>query len=136
MDATYLISGAADLCRDLSVRNLVDITRLLTVELRHCRPIQDIIEDHIASHKPEGGPNTICSPVCLLEFMLSDACMYTKQTPDLTSALARYTKRPTIDVNEHLAAHLAKEEDLIRRTMYGNEDITGSTYPALLNIPS
>ncbi len=98
MDAAYWISGAADLCRDLNVRNPVDIARLLTAELRNCRPIQDVIEEHIASHEPEGGPNTQCSPICLLEFALSNARVCTKPTADLTSALARYTKPPTMDV--------------------------------------
>ncbi len=131
MDAAYLISSAADLCRDLNVRNPVDIARLLTAELRNCVAIQDVIEEHIASHELDV---VRLHRVRLLEFVLSNDHVYAKTTADLTRAFARYTKPPTMDVNEHLTAHLAKEEDLIRRlnvritpadlheALYGKED--------------
>ncbi len=116
MDTCYWISGATDLCSVLSLRNPADIARLLTAELRNSRPIQDVIEQHIAAHDATlTAQATLCSSVCLLSFALSTDEVYTKSPADLTSALARYITPPTMDVSEHLTAHLAKEEDRIRR---------------------
>ncbi len=63
--------------------------------------------------------------------------MCTRKRQPFTSALARYTKPPTMDVKGHFTAHLAKEEDLIcnrnitstptdlHNAMYGKEDDRG-----------
>lgn len=87
----------------------------------------------LLSHEPVGVPNSQCSPVCLLKFVLSNNRFYTKPTADLTSALARYVKPLKKDINEYLAAHLTKEEDLLRRisprdlreSMYGTVNEAG-----------
>ncbi len=138
MEACYWISGATDLFRDLSVRNPADIARLLTAALRNSRPIQDASNSVslLTTRRPRHRLHFF-SPVCLLNFALSTDEVYTKSPADLSSALARYIKPSTMDVSEHLTAHLVKEEDLIRRrnvnisagdlhtAMYGSDDAAG-----------
>ncbi len=70
------------------------------------------------------------NPVRLMSFALPRDEVYTKSSADLISALVHYIKPPTMDMSEHLTAHLAKEKDIIRRrtVKVSAEDIHGAMY--------
>ena len=112
LDAVYWITGASTICKHTNVRDETAIAQILTSEMWNCAPVQEAVESHLQEHQAS---NTSCQTPCLKSFCLKETSIYTKPTSVITSALSRYQKLPSMDVQEHLVAHPQKEEDLLRR---------------------